>query len=62
MSNRDDIGSSGIGIEDGEDVFVAGEEGEVNQLEMVGGAARGGEVAEVVGELPGENTIEFAFD
>jgi hypothetical protein len=54
--------SGGVGVVDSEDAGVEGEGGQVGEGEAVGGAAQGGDVAEVMDELPAEHGIEFAFD
>jgi len=53
--------AGGVSVVDGEDGLVAGESDQVGEGGMVGSTSQGGNVEEVVGMLPGEHAVEFAF-
>ena len=53
--------ASGIGIVDGDDFWIVEQGYKGVKSEVMGGAAEGGEVGEIVGFLPGEHAVPFAF-
>jgi len=55
------VGSSNLALEASRVTFLAIPVGWW-EGRVVGGAAQVGKVAEIVGELPGEHAVEFAFD